>query len=1244
MRILAIRLKNLASLEDINEIDFTQGPLSNAGIFAITGPTGAGKSTLLDALCLALYAKTPRYQQARETGIEIQDITGNKINQGDIRGILRDGTADGFAEVEFAGTDGNNYRATWSVKRARNKIDGNLRNDTVELFNLTANVPVPGKKTEILRETERLVGLNFEQFTRSVLLAQGDFTAFLKADKDAKASLLEKLTGTDIYSEISRTIFEKYKLADQELKNLKAQVAGIVSLTEEQRAILSTQREELLKKIEEQEKILTGLSEEISWHQLLASLTANRDQAAQDHQQALNAMENASERIRTFTLVENVQPARGLTESKKASEAQLADKTTSLQDLQSLTRQTLEVHQTALKQLETSSQEVMYRQQEIMRYQPDINRAKQLDTLIVEKSRQVTDAETLSKSTQQKHDAHVDALEKKEQEIERVSAAIAKLEDWQKEHLSRQDIAENIIEITTQLGHAAKWLPLQQQLTATQQSTTRFVTAAENAITTLTTQISQCQEERSKLYNTYEQINNALAAIHLEEIRSKDNSLGSSIREAEAAKAHWALLYTYQKEKEYTSRQHDTCQKELNEKTAMLQLKQEQLKEAQAKKEQADKAFHQARLQVAENVESLRAQLLPEEPCPVCGSTVHPFSEENPLAHAILKGLEAESTAANEAYNTLSGEISSLIQLIGRLQQDTALHVKTLDDRNKQLALLEEQWKTFPFATTSESVSPEERTNWMDAQVQQLLSAQRENHALIATYEEKKREADRAKLQLDKLDKDLLDAREQLKDKEREKTSKQEVLVQVGQQLDNITQDLQVMTELLAPYFNNPAWITNWKKDPQAFDNSIRTFAKSWKENVQAIADNNQQLRILQSALQEMRRHAPALASEVSDRVKALTGLNDELQLLRTERKILLDGEDVNNFENRLKQAYDKAVILQQKAQEAVTAQKEQLLTYTTSQVQTEKDIALLKNNIEKQQKEINEWVASYAALHNITLTEGDLIQLLSYSSTWIDTERREIQSIRQAVTASKATLDERTLQVNTHASKRITNRSLEETTVLFDSTRNLLRELNLEKNNIEYELRQDAENKTRIGGLQEAIASKTTIHENWSKLNELIGSADGKKFRQIAQEYTLDILLEYANIHLEMLTDRYKLLRIQGNLGLQVLDKDMGNELRTVYSLSGGESFLVSLALALGLASLSSSKMKVESLFIDEGFGALDPDTLNVAVDALERLHNQGRKVGVISHVQEMTERIPTQIRVIRLANGKSKIKVVGA
>ena len=204
---------------------------------------------------------------------------------------------------------------------------------------------------------------------------------------------------------------------------------------------------------------------------------------------------------------------------------------------------------------------------------------------------------------------------------------------------------------------------------------------------------------------------------------------------------------------------------------------------------------------------------------------------------------------------------------------------------------------------------------------------------------------------------------------------------------------------------------------------------------------------------------------------------------------------------------------------------------------------------------------------------------------------------------------------------------------------------LNIERalSTMEARLLQQAKNKLTVEQIAKELAEKQTVAERWAKLNKLIGSADGAKFKVIAQSYTLNLLLLHANKHLSYLSKRYKLQQVPDTLALQVIDCDMCDEIRTVYSLSGGESFLISLALALGLSSLSSNNLKVESLFIDEGFGSLDAESLRTAMEALEQLQMQGRKIGVISHVQEMSERISVQVQVHKKVNGKSVLTVVG-
>jgi exonuclease SbcC len=195
----------------------------------------------------------------------------------------------------------------------------------------------------------------------------------------------------------------------------------------------------------------------------------------------------------------------------------------------------------------------------------------------------------------------------------------------------------------------------------------------------------------------------------------------------------------------------------------------------------------------------------------------------------------------------------------------------------------------------------------------------------------------------------------------------------------------------------------------------------------------------------------------------------------------------------------------------------------------------------------------------------------------------------------------------------------------------------------ISVKLNSDKENKLRTEKLRKEYDDAKRYSTDWKRLCEVFGAAKGQKFRMIAQGYTLDIMLSYANMHLKQLSNRYQLVRTApDSLALMIIDLDMLSERRTVNTLSGGETFLVSLALALALSSLSSNNMSIESLFVDEGFGSLDSDTLRVAMEALEHLQSQGRKIGVISHLSNMIERIPTQICVQKKRGGKSIVEIM--
>ncbi|WP_046684843.1 AAA family ATPase, partial [Janthinobacterium sp. KBS0711] len=312
MKILKISGKNLASLAGEFEVDFQQEPLASSGLFAISGPTGAGKSTLLDALCLALYDATPRLLKVLGRGSALPDVGKETVNAQDTRTLLRRGTPDGYAQVDFVGNDGASYRARWSVRRSRTKAEGALQATAMSLHQLPALQPIGGTKTEVKEEIEKRIGLSFDQFTRAVLLAQNEFSTFLKTEDNERGELLETLTGSSIYTDISMRAFERAKKEKQVLERLGEKLADQRPLSPEERAeteALCNAAETSLHTIDLRKAVLELQQR---WHQETYKLQAQVESA----QQALDSAdaERATAEARRAALAqwELLQPARPL--------------------------------------------------------------------------------------------------------------------------------------------------------------------------------------------------------------------------------------------------------------------------------------------------------------------------------------------------------------------------------------------------------------------------------------------------------------------------------------------------------------------------------------------------------------------------------------------------------------------------------------------------------------------------------------------------------------------------------------------------------------------------------------------------------------------------------------------------------------------------------------------------------------------------------------------------------------------
>lgn len=985
MKILAIRGRNLASLEGDFEIDFTVEPLLSAGIFAISGPTGAGKSTLLDTMCLALFARTPRTDQAKENNVKLQDVSNEQLSQSDPRFLLRRGTSSGFAEVDFMALNGHRYRTRWSVARARDKENGRLQNPRLALYNLDKEEEEQGTRSDLQARIIDLIGLTFEQFTRSVLLAQNDFSTFLKAEQGEKASLLEKLTGTELYSAISRQIFERNARAKEAFDLIQTRIQGIELLTDEEENDLRTR--------------LAGTEKELQ-----------RVEKAKAEQQALQEAVRSIEQQITI---------------RQRQQKEAADKLVHATELLTVARHEYEK---GVEEQQQSEARFKSLQQEILQARKlDI----QLDTAIRDLShseQQLKNVMLRKEEAEKKYQAAVLRRRQGAEEIARLTA-------WRERYKKKERIAEQLSALLLHLDAAS--------------ATRSGMEAAVRSIETLRQEMAALNKQLSDLQQTSTNKQQAL----------------------KRAEADYRNL-----EEELKAVDAPALDKQIEK----LRQEREQL------------LIEQARLEASGNIKDLRGRLQDGQPCPVCGSTHHPFANQVPVAPVSALTLQ--------------------LQDLSNKKETYVAHTRHLTRLQQQLLQLHKE------LADSEAACKEM------AGKQQLAASRQEREEAI-----------------------------------------------VKEQSTLLTQSLSA-ADLL---FGNSEWQKAWLQNPETFRKTLTDFARQWHENTEKLHQLERQESAQKAECESLASFLPSLEKQAEESGQLHEKNRAAFSSLQAERKKLLNGRSADSVEQEYIRRMEEL--------------KERLKKLSATQTE--------QSGIADQIRGIADQIAK-----DLTEASADLLwrkaALDKWTADYLDSSGGEPLEV-------------------------------------------ILSRYTQEKTELAFRLRTQTENKAKVSGLQEELNVRRTESERWAKLNELAGSADGAKFRRIAQGYTLDILLNYANVQLRELTRRYRLERVPETLALQVIDRDMCDEVRTVHSLSGGESFLVSLALALGLSSLSSNRMRVESLFIDEGFGSLDAETLRVAMDALESLRTQGRKIGVISHVQEMTERIPVRVQVSRVGNGKSVVRI---
>lgn len=1122
MKILSLRLKNLNSLKGEWKIDFTQPPFCDSGLFAIVGPTGAGKTTLLDAICLALYHETPRMKSVSANGNE----------------LMTRHTADCLAEVEFD-IKGQGYRAFWSQRRSRDKLDGKLQAPKVELASLDGTI-LTTKINDKLRLTEELSGLDFGRFTKSMLLAQGGFAAFLHANANERAELLEELTGTDIYAQISKRVFEHTREQQGTLAELNARAQGMELLGDEQRQQMQADIDAA--ELEQQQKnhalqqVQTSLSQIAAYQQATEQMTAARQQ-----QHAAEQAWEAGEAQRT-------RLARALPASR----------------LQSVWTQREHSH-TRQQQLQQQLGQLRQEQQQLTEQQHEVCwQGAQLSRQRVQQLNQ----------TQQQLSEELTLLEQSmagNPVAERLGEYLA---DWrgqirgqEKEQRTLDTWNQNLSQLHTQVDTVAHQQQQSQQQTD----------AARRELDTISAAEVQQQQRLEQILAGQSLVNLRQQVHHLRQQQPVWSQLLYS----------WPQLTRLQAAHQAAQQQLTLQAPKLTQLEQQLQQSRGDYKVLQEQIRDKEKLLEQE--QRIRALEQHRARLQPDEACPLCGSETHPAiaayqalddATANSLADKQRQraALEQQGQQLNQAFARQQAEVQQAEQQLQQLAQDIEALTKQIQSGLAQLAVE---------ADTAQAQQDEvaQRQEYLHT-LEQQLSAIEQQQTQLQQAQQQRQQAEGALARLQHQDSLYAQQRQSLMNQA------EQCQRQINQQQQLLQQQETALTASLQAL--------NWPA-PGNWQSWLAEREQAWQQWQQQHT-RVQTLLAEQRQLTDQQRQAAAEQAQWQSRWQQLALADKSALSVLTEPAAALAqlSEQWHALTEQLQQKTARLQAMEQHASELAVECEIQHQAWRqalgASPFADDSDFlaALLSDD---EQARLSEY-------------QQQLEQALHKANTLLEQAQHQQQQVTLQLgemdPSAQATLQQQLQQGQADVSR-----------------------IQQHIGGCRAKLTLDAERRQRQQALFDNIDTQQQQLQLWEQLNHLIGSADGAKYRRFAQGLTLEHLVHLANQRLVRLHGRYQLARKRGGeLELSVIDTWQADVARDTQTLSGGESFLVSLALALALSDLVSSKTRIDSLFLDEGFGTLDAETLEVALDALDALNASGKMIGVISHMDALKERVPVQIK----------------
>ena len=1134
MKFLQLEILNLASLDKQGGevINFEEGALGESTIFSIVGPTGSGKSTLLDAICLALYNRAPRYPRKKGDKNQNIEIFGaadasesNRLAPTDSRNILTRGKKEGYSKLTFLANNGSIYRAEWHVRFQRVRYE----NAKTALYKITRNGEEITEETADWNELPNIIGLDYDQFLRTVLIAQGSFANFLTAKENERYELLEKLIGCEeTYTNIATEIKKAKDQATDAYNQMAASVEAVKQnlLNDEELAQLQEEIARLEKAEKELDSQLQAISKDLQWFEENDKQVKQIAICQENMEQAANAVKEMQAQILRLQLHDEVQPAVNLLQEVERQTQSIHEQEENILKAEGNIKSQESVIAESEKTLASLKEAVSKAQEQLEKALPVIAEARALKTKmeaampnLKEKKEALELAQKENQSAQKDVEENARNIKKWETETEKANLALKAT----KEEIAKQ---KQVLHEATQAAEQA-W------------ETERNKTAGQN--------IEELQSHKSAAEKKLQDVQQAIKVVaHLdaataEKQKNEERILVLGKRNAEIDEALGKLTIEALTQETLTLRNAYT-------------------------------------LMVSEKWEIHRANLTEGKPCPLCGSTTHPyhtdnrqFEEATTELSQLLKAKENLLKLQQKQEKDLSGE---------RKQNDG--EVQTLQKQQEKLsgeiATYEEEWKA------------------LIAQYPKIPKAEAELKALLPIYEDKAKEA----------------------------TGKLSLFNKIQKEIERLTQlkDKAV-------------------KDEVAYESKASTILNNAQESASICVTKLAEHKALTTNLISQERNKKEAYEKA---LQAWNNTKKEMEEWQAQYQQILNGEEPDAAEQRLTAAKDEATKAADNQNENINKLKAELANSKGSHQTMLSQNKTTKETLQTKEKELNLWIEKYnkqlaeKSIEPSLIDRNTIREMLHSAEDWNAIRRKKDE--KEKAVASTTALYQSAEKAHQQHLEHQPAKSRDALLAIQQeyqerSQRNELIAANARMQNHQEAVKQ-------LGDKAEALQLVTQEKDDWTAITDAIG-ADGKTLRKIAQCYTLSFLIAHANQEIRKFNSRYELQQVKHSLGIRVIDHDRADDIRDTTSLSGGETFIVSLGLALGLSALSSRNISFENLFIDEGFGTLDPDTLATVIDSLAMLQSsQGKKVGVISHTDTMSERITTQIRIIKNGNsGSSHIEI---